>query len=71
MLTDNGSCFTPRFTKVCAEYRHAKPCSPQTDGMVERRNGRGGSEVLDITIWSYAQLEQSLRGFNAAYNARR
>ncbi|MFT8246938.1 hypothetical protein [Roseomonas sp. BN140053] len=39
--------------------------------MVERFNGRVGSEVLGLTIWSHAQLEQLLRGFNAAYNARR
>jgi transposase InsO family protein len=75
VLTDNGSCFTPRFAKVCAElgaeYRHTKPRSPQTNGMVERFNGRVGSEVLGITIWSHQQLEQLLRGFNAAYNARR
>lgn len=41
------------------------------NGMVERFNGRVGSEVLGITIWSHVQLEQLLRGFNAAYNARR
>lgn len=40
------------------------------NGKVERFNGRAGSEVLGITIWSHAQLEQLLRGFNAAYNAR-
>jgi hypothetical protein len=39
--------------------------------MVERFNGRIGSEVLAITIYSHHQLEQLLRGFNAAYNARR
>jgi len=44
---------------------------PQTNGMVERFNGRIGSEVLAITIYSHDQLEQLLRGFNAAYNARR
>src|ERR671926_760396 len=75
VLTDDGSCFTPAFARVCAElgaeYRHTKPRSPQTNGMVERFNGRVGSEVLGITIWSHAQLEQLLRGFNAAYNARR
>jgi len=75
VLTDNGSCFTPAFARVCAElgaeYRHTRPYSPQTNGMVERFNGRVGSEVLGITIWSHAQLEQLLRGFNAAYNARR
>src|SRR3954464_320659 len=75
VLTDNGSCFTPAFAKACAElgaqYRHTKPRTPQTNGMVERFNGRIGSEVLAITIYSHNQLEQLLRGFNAAYNARR
>jgi transposase InsO family protein len=75
VLTDNGSCFTPAFAKVCAElgadYRHTKPYTPQTNGMVERFNGRVGSEVLGITIYSHQDLEQLLRGFNAAYNARR
>jgi transposase InsO family protein len=75
VLTDNGSCFTPAFAKACAElgaeYRHTRPYSPHTNGMVERFNGRVGSEVLGITIWSHQDLEQLLRGFNAAYNARR
>src|ERR671921_15991 len=75
VLTDNGSCFTPAFAKVCAElgaeYRHTKPYTPQTNGMVERFNGRIGSEVLGITVYSHVQLEQLLRGFNAAYNGRR
>src|SRR5919205_4324092 len=75
VLTDNCSCFTPAFARACAElgaeYRHTKPRSPQTNGMVERFNGRVGSEVLGITIYSRRDLEQLLRGFNAAYNARR
>jgi transposase InsO family protein len=54
VLTDNGSCFTQAFAKVCAElgaeYRHIKPRTPQTNGLVERFNGRIGSEVLAITI---------------------
>jgi hypothetical protein len=41
------------------------------NGMVERFNGRVGGEVLAITIRSHQQLERLLRGFNAAYNARR
>ncbi len=41
------------------------------NGMVERFNGRVGSEVLGITIPFHQDLEQVLRGFNAAYNARR
>ena len=75
VLTDNGSCFTPRFAEVCAElgaeYRHTKPRTPQTNGMVERFNGRIGSEVLGITVHCHRDLERLLRGFNAAYNARR
>jgi hypothetical protein len=75
VLTDNGSCFTPAFERACAQlgatYRHTKPRTPQTNGMVERFNGRIGSEVLGITIYSHRDLEQLLRGFNAAYNARR
>src|SRR2546423_11936060 len=75
VLTDNGSCFPQAFAKVCAElgkeYRHIKPRTPQTNGMVERFNGRIVAEVLAITVSSHAQLEQLLRGFNAAYNARR
>src|SRR4029079_14827894 len=62
VLTDNGSCFTPAFARVCAElgaeYRHTKPRTPQTNGMVERFNGRISSEVLAITIYSHDQLEQ-------------
>jgi len=75
VLTDNGSCFTRAFAKVCAElgaeYRPIKPRTPQTNGMVERFNGRIVCEVLAITVYSHDQLEQLLRGFNAAYNARR
>ena len=75
VLADNGSCFTPAFARaraeLGAEYRHTRPYSPHTNGMVERYNGRVGSEVLGITIWSHQDLERLLRGFNAAYNARR
>jgi 23S rRNA G2069 N7-methylase RlmK/C1962 C5-methylase RlmI len=39
--------------------------------MVKRFNGHLGSAVLGITIYSHRDLEQLLRGFNAAYNARR
>ena len=39
--------------------------------MVERFNGRVSSEVFGTNVYSHRQLEQLLRGFNAAYNARR
>ena len=75
VLTDNGSCFTtafaPAWAELGAKYRPTKPYTPQTNGMVERFNSRVSSEVLGITIYSHRDLEQLLRGFNAAYNARR
>ena len=51
-------------------HRDAKANMPDK-GMIERFNGRIGSEVLGITIYSHTQLEQLLSGFNAAYNGRR
>ena len=39
--------------------------------MVERLNGRVQREVLGITLYSYADLEIVLGGFNAADNGRR
>ena len=39
--------------------------------MVERFNGRVQWEVLGIMIYSHANPEIVLRGFNAAYNSRR
>ena len=76
VLTDRGSCFTADgFEAVCreleAQHRTTKPYTPKTNGMVERFNGRVQREVLGITIYSHADLEILLRGFNQAYNARR
>lgn len=45
--------------------------SLQTNGMVERFNGRIASEVLGITVASHADLETLLIAFNHAYNRRR
>ncbi len=68
-LAGNGGCATPAFARAChelgAEHRRTKPCSPRTNGMVARFNGRAGSEVLGIAIRSHARLEQLLRGCNA------
>ena len=76
VLTDRGSCFTAEgFEKACrehgVEHRTTKPCTPRTNGMVERFNGRVQREVLGITVASHRDLERLLAGFNAAYNARR
>ena len=74
VLTDRGSCFTADgFEEACRElkvqHRKTKPYTPQTNGMVERFNGRVQREVLGITIHSHADLETLLQGFNRAYNA--
>ena len=76
MLTDRGSCFTADgFERACrklkVQHRMTKPYTPQTNGMVERFNGRVQREVLGITISSHRDLETLLRGFNQAYNRRR
>jgi transposase InsO family protein len=76
VLTDRGSCFTAEaFEAACRElkvqHRRTKPYTPQTNGMVERFNGRVQREVLGITVHSHADLEILLQGFNQAYNRRR
>ena len=53
------------------EHRKTKPYTPQTNGLVERFNGRVQREVLGITIYSHRDLETLLKGFNQAYNRRR
>jgi transposase InsO family protein len=55
VLTDRGSCFTADgFEEACCklkvEHRTTKPYTPQTNGLVERFNGRVQREVLGITI---------------------
>jgi transposase InsO family protein len=76
VLTDRGSCFTADgFEEACrklkVEHRKTKPYTPQTNGLVERFNGRVQREVLGITIYSHRDLEMLLKGFNQAYNRRR
>ena len=75
ILTDRGSCFTDVFARRCRKYgiehRMTKPYTPQTNGMVERFNGRIQREVLNILVGSHADLERLLKGYNQAYNARR
>jgi transposase InsO family protein len=57
ILTDRGSCFTAdAFEDACRrlklEHRTTKPYTPQTNGFVERFNGRVQREVLGITIYT-------------------
>ncbi len=53
-LITNGSCFTPKLAKACAdldaEYRHTSPYTPRTNGMVEQFTSGIEREVLGITI---------------------
>jgi transposase InsO family protein len=76
VLTDRGSCFTADgFEDACrrlnVQHRTTRPYTPQTNGLVERFNGRVQREVLGITISSHRDLETLLNGFNQAYNMRR
>jgi transposase InsO family protein len=76
VLTDRGACFTAEaFEAACREikvqHRKTKPYTPQTNGLVERFNGRVQREVLGITVHSHQDLETLLQGFNQAYNRRR
>jgi transposase InsO family protein len=75
-VTDRGSCFTAdAFAARCLmlgiKHRTTRPYSPQTNGMVERFNGRVGQEVPTITVGGHRDLEHLLLGYNQAYNARR
>ena len=76
VLTDRGSCLTADdFERACAKikviHRTTRPYTPQTNGMVERFNGRIASEVMGINVAGHADLEILLTGFNRAYNRRR
>jgi transposase InsO family protein len=76
VLTDRGSCFTADgFEEACrqlkVQHRTTKPYTPQTNGLVERFNGRVQREVLGITAAGHRDLELLLVRFNQAYNARR
>ncbi len=55
VLTDRGSCFTADgFERACrelrVEHRKPRPCTPRTNGMAERFNGRVQREVLGVTV---------------------
>ncbi len=76
VLTDRGSCFTAEgFEKACrklgVEHRKTRPCTPRSNGLAERFNGRVQREVLGLTVASHRDLERRLVGSNSAYNARR
>ncbi len=67
ILTDRGSCFTAdAFEKACQDQgvdrRRTRAYSPQTNGMVERFNGRIATEVLPINVAHHVDLEALLRG---------
>ncbi len=67
----HGHAFEARCRRLGIEHRKTRPYSPQTNGMVERFNGRVGREVLSITVGGHRDLEHLLRGYNQAYNVRR
>ncbi|GAC89146.1 transposase [Gluconobacter thailandicus NBRC 3257] len=76
ILTDRGSCFTAdAFEKACCDMtidrRRTKAYSSQTNGMVERFNGRVATEALQVCVASHEDLEILLKGFCFAYNHRK
>jgi transposase InsO family protein len=84
VLTDNGSCFTQAFAKACAalgaQYRHTKPRSPQTNGMVERFKRRLGEHLNRVPqnraahhrrFLDHAERDAYLLTFVADYNRTR
>jgi len=76
VLTDRSGCFTADgFEAACrtlsVQHRMTKPNTPQTNGMVERFNGRIGREVLVMCIGTHDALESLPRGYGLAYNACR
>ncbi len=69
VLTDNGKEFTDR---VCAaqgtEHRLIKPKHPQTNGMIERFNGRIAEVLATMRFDSSQSLEQTLIQYVKVYN---
>ena len=83
LLTDNGSAFTDRFTarapqgahafdRACAaagiDHRLIRPRRPQTNGMVERFNGRIGDLLRTNRFRSRDDLATALRRYAMLYN---
>jgi transposase InsO family protein len=84
VLTDNGSQFTDRFTSrirtpgqhvfdlACLskgiEHRLCPPRHPQTNGMVERFNGRISDIVEQTRFTCAADLDQTLERYLLTYN---
>lgn len=62
------------FDKCCAglsiEHRLAPPRRPQTNGMVERFNGRITEVILQMRFKSAAELPATLTQYVQTYNSR-
>ena len=63
-----------RFDALCGnlgiEHRLSPPRYPQTNGMVERFNGRISEVIAQTRFHSAAQLEQTLLNYAKGYNGR-
>ena len=60
--------FDVRCTALAIEHRLCPPRHPQTNGMVERFNGRISEVVKQTRFTSAAQLEQTLTAYLKTYN---
>lgn len=75
VLTYSSSCFMAEaFEEACrkpkVQHRRTWPYTPQTNGMVERFNGRIEREVTGITVHSHVDLETLLKSFNQVHRRR-
>lgn len=72
LLTDNGKEFRADFDEYCKifdiEHRRTKPYHPQTNGMVERFNGRISDILKSKHFDSSWDLEQTLMEYCKVYN---
>jgi hypothetical protein len=64
--TAASTCHRKILSRPYADHRQKRAHTPSASGVVERFNGRIVRKMLGITIYARQELEQPLRGRNAA-----